>query len=70
MYPSSNCDLALDIERQALFGATHKKVHVATHRPEEVLAGAKTLVFLLVKYAALDQFIRLTHAINVFCNPE
>ena len=45
----SHRDLALDVERQPLFGATHEKVHVAAHRPEEVLAAPEQLVFLLVE---------------------
>ena len=63
-------DLALDVERQPLLGPPHKEMHVAAHRPEEILACAEALVFLLVEYAALDQLIRLTHAINVFGDPE
>src|SRR5207342_308046 len=37
-------DLALDVERQPLFGATHEKVHVTAHRPEEVFAAPEQLI--------------------------
>src|SRR5215467_2861017 len=45
-------------------------MHVASHRPEKVLAAAEQLIFVLVKDAALDQFVRLTRAIDVFGDPE
>ena len=63
-------DLALDVERQALLGAAHEKMHVAAHRPEKILAAAEQLIFLLVEYAALDQFVRLAHPVDVFGDPE
>ena len=63
-------DLALDIERQAFLGAAHEKMHVAAHRPEKILAAAEQLVFVLVEDAALDQLVRLAHAIDVFGDPE
>ena len=63
-------DLALDVERQPLLGAAGEKMHVAAHRPEEILAAAEQLVFLLVEHAALDQFVRLAHAVDVFRDPE
>ena len=63
-------DLALDVEGQPLFGAAGDEMHVATHRPEEILAAAEQLVFLLVEYAALDQLVRLAHAVDVFGDPE
>ena len=63
-------DLALDVERQALLGAADEKMHVAAHRPEKILAAAEQLVFVLVEDAALDQFVRLAHAVDVFGDPE
>ena len=36
-------DLALDVERQPLLGAAGDEVHVAAHRPEEILAAAEQL---------------------------
>ena len=63
-------DLALDVERQPLLGAAGEEMHVAAHRPEEILAAAEQLVFLLVEHAALDQFVRLAHAVDVFGDPE
>ena len=43
---------------------------MAAHRPEEILAGAKALVFRFIEHAAFDQFVRFTNAIDIFCNPE
>ena len=63
-------DLALDVERQPLLGAPGEEVHVAAHRPEKVLAAAEHVVFVAVEHAALDQFLRLAHAIDVFGDPE
>ena len=39
-------DLALDVEREPLLGAPHDEMHVAAHRPEEILGAAEHLVFL------------------------
>ena len=63
-------DLALDVERQPLLGAAGDEMHVAAHRPEEILAAAEQLIFLLVEHAALDQLVRLAHAVDVFGDPE
>ena len=63
-------DLALDIERQPLFGAAGDEMHVAAHRPEEVFAIAEQAVFLTVKDAMFDQLDGLAHAIDVFGDPE
>ena len=63
-------DLALDVERQPLLGAAGDEMHVAAHRPQEVLAAAEQLVFVAVEHAALDQFLGLAHAVDVFGDPE
>ena len=63
-------DLALDVEGQALLGAAGDEMHVAAHRPEEILAAAEQAVFLAVEHAALDQFLGLAHAVDVFGDPE
>ena len=63
-------DLALDVERQALLGAAGEEMHVAADRPEEILAAAEQPVFVAVEHAALDQFLRLAHAVDVFGDPE
>ena len=63
-------DIALDVERQPLFGAAGEEVHVAADRPQKVFATAEHLVFVAVEHAALDQFLRLAHAIDVFGDPE
>ena len=63
-------DLALDVERQPLFGAAGQEVHVAADRPEEVLAAAEQLEFLAIEHAAVDQFLEVAHAVDVFGDPE
>ena len=63
-------DLALDVEGQPLLGAAGDEMHVAAHRPEEILAAAEQPAFLLVEHAALDQLVRLAHAVDVFGDPE
>ena len=45
-------------------------MHVTAHRPEEILAAAEQLIFLFVEHAALDQLVRLAHAVDVFRDPE
>ena len=63
-------DIALDVERQPLFGAPAEEMHVAADRPQKVLATAEHVVFVAVEHAAIDQFLRLAHAIDVFRDPE
>ena len=63
-------DLALDVERQTLLGAAGEEVHVAAHRPEEILAAAEQHVFAAVEHALLDQLFGLAHAVDVFGDPE
>ena len=63
-------DIALDVERQALLGAAGEEVHVAADRPEKILTAPKHVVFVAVEHAALDQLLRLAHAIDVFGDPE
>ena len=63
-------DIALDVERQPFLGAAGDEMHVAADRPEKVLAAAEHAVFVAVEHAALDQFLRLAHAIDVFGDPE
>ena len=63
-------DIALDVERQPLLGAAGEEMHVAADRPQEILAAAEQRVFVAVEHAALDQFLGLAHAIDVFGDPE
>ncbi len=63
-------DIALDVERQPLLGAAGEEMHVAAHRPQEVLATAEQRVFVAVEHAALDQLFGLAHAVAVFGDPE
>jgi hypothetical protein len=62
-------DLALDIEREPLLGASGQKVHVAAHRPEKIAAAAKPPVFARVVDAELDELFALAHTIDVFGDP-
>ena len=63
-------DLALHVERQPLFGAAGEEMQVAAHRPQEIGAAAEGAVFLRVEHAALQQFVGLAHAVDVFRDPE
>ena len=63
-------DLALDVEGEPLLGAAGDEMHVAAHRPEEILGAAEHLEFLAVEHAALDQLLGLAHAVDVFGDPE
>src|SRR4029079_15396632 len=65
-----NGDLALDVEGQPLLGAAGMKVHVAADVPLEVLAAAEQLEFVFVEYTAVDQFLDVVDAINVFRDPK
>ena len=63
-------DLALHVERQPLLGAAGEEMQVAAHRPQEIGAAAEGAVFLRVEHAALDQFVGLAHAVDIFRDPE
>jgi hypothetical protein len=63
-------DLALDVERQPFLGASHHEMHVAAHRPEEILRVAEHFVFGFVEDAPLDQLLGAVHAIDVLRDPE
>ena len=63
-------NLALDVEGQPLLRASHDEMHVAAHRPEEILSVAEHLVFRLIEDAALDQLFGAVHAIDVLRDPE
>ncbi len=63
-------DLALDVERQPFLRAVGEEVHVAAHRPQEILAAAEQHVFGSVEDALLDQLFRLAHPVDVFRDPE
>ncbi len=43
---------------------------VAADRPQEIGAAAEGAVFLRVEHAALEQFVGLAHAVDVFRDPE
>src|SRR5205814_8631610 len=62
--------LALDVEGEPLLRSPSEEVHVAAHRPEEILAAAEAHVFAAIEYALLDQLLGLAHAIDVFGDPE
>ena len=63
-------DLALDVEGEALLRPAGDEMHVAAHRPQEILAAPEQLQFVLVEHAMLDQFLDGAHAIDVFAHPE
>ena len=45
-------------------------MHVAADRPEKILAAAEHVEFVAIEHFAIDQFLRLAHAIDVFGDPE
>ena len=45
-------------------------MHVAADRPQEVFAAAEQLEFLAREHAAIDEFVGLPHAVDVFGDPE
>ena len=45
-------------------------MHVAADRPQEIGAAAEGAVFLRVEHAALQQFVGLAHAVDIFRDPE
>ena len=63
-------DAALDVERQALLGVAGDEMHVAAHRPQEILAAPEQPVFGAVEHALLDQFLGIAHPVDVFGDPE
>ena len=66
----ADCDLALDVEREPLLGPPGDEMHVAAHRPEEILGGAEHLGFRLIEHAALDQLLGAVHAVDILRDPE
>src|SRR6185437_637279 len=63
-------DLALQVERQPLFGAAGEEMDVAADRPEEIGAAAEGAVFLGVEHPAFEQLVGLAYAIDIFRDPE
>ena len=51
-------------------GRAGHEMHVTAHRPEEILAAAESLQFVLVEHAVIDQFLDIAHAIDIFADPE
>ena len=58
------------IEGQPLLGASSDEVHVATHAPQEFLAAREELVLGLREQARHHELARITHAVDVFRDPE
>ncbi len=63
-------DLALDVEMQPLLRLAGEEVHVAAHRPQEILGLLEFAIFGLGEDAFLDQFLAGAHAIEIFADPE
>jgi hypothetical protein len=62
--------LALNVEGEPLLRPAGGEMHMAADRPEEIFAALKQAIFLFVEHAASDQLPRLTHAVDVFGDPE
>src|SRR5690606_34859799 len=63
-------DLALDVEVQALFCAAGEEVHVAAHRPEEILALAELVELGAGEDPLTDQLLGGGDAVKVLADPE
>ena len=63
-------DFALDVEGQALFGLAGQEMHVAAHRPEEIVGLLEELVFLAREHAELDQVGRILDPVEILGDPE
>ena len=63
-------DLALHVERQALFGAAGEEMQVAADRPQEIGAAAEGAILLRVEHAAIEQFVGIADAVDIFRDPE
>ena len=50
-------DLALDVEMQPLLGLAGQEMHVAAHRPQEILGLEELAVFGAGEDALLDQLL-------------
>ena len=68
LHPFGN--VALQVEGQPVFRATGDAVHMAAHRPEEILRLAETTIFFGGQQADFNQ--RRTaddHAVDIFADP-
>ena len=63
-------DLALDVEMQPLLGLAGEEMHVAAHRPEEILGLQELVVFAAREDALLDQFLAGAHPVEILADPE
>ena len=63
-------DLALDVEMQPLLGLAGEEMHVAAHRPQEILGLAEQSVFLVREDALLDEFLARPDAVEILADPE
>ena len=63
-------DLALDVEMQPFLGLAGEEVHVAAHRPEEVLGLAEAVVFGAREDALGDEFLAGADAVEILADPE
>ncbi len=63
-------DLALDVEMQPLLGLAGEEMHVAAHRPQEILGLEEFAVLGLGEDALVDQFLAGAHAVEILGDPE
>ncbi len=63
-------DRPLHVEAQALLGPAGEEMQVAADRPEKLLAAAEERKLARREQANCDQFVRVLHPVDVFCDPE
>ena len=63
-------DRPLHVEAETLLGPSGEKMQMTADRPEKFLAAAEQREFARREQPGSDQFVRVLHAIDVFCDPE
>ena len=63
-------DLALDVEMQPLLGLAGREMHVAAHRPEEILGLEELVVLGAGEDACRDELVAGAHAVEILADPE
>jgi len=63
-------DLGLDIKMKAFLRLAGQVVHVASHRPEEVVGLLEQTPFLAGKHAKPDEIASVANVVAIFGDPE